>query len=89
MIKITVELWPLGSEKYKKEIASMKIWNDGTGTKSMGNYKYSVSLSRQWKMGEIKKFPRRRLNVWDLIFRVLYDAVGDRNNDKTLDNMSE
>ena len=80
MIKITVELWPLGSEKHKKEIASMKIWNDGTGTKSMGNYKYQSNLSRTWKSGSIEKFPRQRLNVWDLIFRVLYNAVGERNN---------
>ena len=36
LIKIIIELWPLGFEKIKKEIASAKIVNDTTGTKTRG-----------------------------------------------------
>jgi len=75
MIRITIELLPFGLEKNKKTLASMKIWNDATGTKTMGNYKYIMNLSRKWKSGEIKKFPRQRLNVWYLINRILRDAI--------------
>jgi len=84
MIKVTVELCPFGSEKNKETLAEMKIWNDATGTKSIGNYCYKIfkkhSKTQIWRLGEVKNFKRLQLGVWDLLYLVLKDAVGDRND---------
>lgn len=81
MLKITIELLPFGSETNKKTLGIMRIGNDLTGTKTMGNYKYSFQYNtRKNYSGEIKKFPRQRLNAWDLLFRVLYHARGKENH---------
>ena len=39
MIKITIELWPYGDSTKSKTIAEGIIYNDGTGTHEIGNYK--------------------------------------------------
>ncbi|GEM_PF-2196708 len=40
MIKVTIELWPLGNKEEKSLLAEGTITNDGTGTAKEGNYKY-------------------------------------------------
>jgi hypothetical protein len=79
VIKITVELFPFGLESSGKILSIMKIWNDGTGTKTKGNYRYRMSKTGRyellWKEGEVKNFPRKRLNVWYLLLRVLSNAL--------------
>lgn len=76
MIKITVELWPYGIEAKKEVIGEMKIANDGTGTRSIGNYTFKVwSKGKLWKIGAIKGFHRLRFNVWYLIFNCLITAL--------------
>ena len=83
MIKITVELLPFGFEENKKTLGIMKIWNDITGTKTKGNYQFSISKNNEpnqiWKRGFINGFPRKRLGSWDLLYRCLKIAVYDRN----------
>ncbi len=82
MIIIKVEVWRHGSPLNVKNIAEMKIWNDGTGTKTSGNYKATISKSNnkgQWKEGEAKGFPRLRLGIWDLTYRILHEILGQRN----------
>jgi len=81
MIKITVDFvkWGIGKPE---ELSVMTIANDGTGTKTRGNYTYKITQKRTgvlWKSGRIDDFPRKRLGHWDLIFRCLKDAIGDRN----------
>ena len=75
MIKITVELCPpLVTGRKGKVIARAAIINDGTGTKKRGNYKFALWLKRKdrhYRTGEIKNFPRKSYNVYELIKRVL------------------
>ena len=84
MIRVTVEMIPFGDEAQKHTIAVGNIWNTGTGDSSTGNYKFNISRRNQpriiWKFGDISDFPRKKLNAWDLLYRVLKEAVGDRND---------
>lgn len=79
MIKITAELWPLGSEKHKVHLGTAEIANLGTGTKARGNYRYRLSRKgapdSTWKEGEVYGFPRKRLNMWYLLLWVLGNAI--------------
>lgn len=78
MIKVTVELYPFGNESRKRVLCTGKIWNDGTGSKTSGNYRYRlmcVGGSRMWREGSVKGFPRKRKSVWWLLAKCLLDAV--------------
>lgn len=50
-------------------------------TGSAGSCKHTVTCSADhvWKKGRIVNFPRLRLGPWDLLYRLLKSAVGDRN----------
>jgi len=74
LIKITVELWPpLITGRKHREIARALIINNGSGTKKRGNYNVKLWLRKKsvWKEVEIKNFPRKSYNVFELIKRVL------------------
>jgi hypothetical protein len=81
MIRITIELLPLGFEDAKKIIAIGEIENDGTGNKSRGNYKYRLwgeadlaqRKTRPWKSGEVNGF-NRRWSSWRLLYLCLRHA---------------
>ena len=75
MIRVTVELVPFGQESQKKVIGTMIIYNDKTGSKEMGNYKYSIQNEegKEIQSGSYKGFPRA-LRIWRLIqeiFRII------------------
>lgn len=59
------------------------IANTGKGSETRGKYLYRLSKRRRqrdlWREGFIDDFPRKRLGPWDLLYRALRDAVGDRN----------
>lgn len=82
MIVVTVELWPGGNKKLAEHLGTARIWNDCTGTKTMGNYQAVLSKrgmpDSTWKGGSVQGFPRKRLLAWDLLYRVLCDIVGGR-----------
>jgi hypothetical protein len=81
MIVIPVELWPKGKTKGKYLLGLLTIWNDGTGTKKLGNYKYQISHAgvyfgkrkEPYKKGRVINFPRTS-SPYCLIFRVLKHA---------------
>lgn len=83
MIKITVELCPFGDESKSKVIGLAKIWNTGTGNKTIGEYGYKIfkygNPRNIWKEGIVTGFPRLKLTGWDLLYRVLKDSFGNRN----------
>lgn len=90
MIKITVkiELLPYGFEENKSTLGSAvieeleaKIYNDGTGTRTRGNYvfKFFDKLGRLRTTGEIKDFPRKELNAWSLLYLCLDKMIGNKN----------
>lgn len=84
MIHIKAELWPFGDKTKAKDLGEMFIANDATGTKTTGNYKAVIfnGKKRKFRTAEVKGFPRLRLNVYDLMYRALKIAVGDRNEPK-------
>lgn len=84
MILITVEL--VSARTGKREVlGKAEIYNDATGTPSRGNYVAKLYKRGEnfggsvWKAGRIEDFPRKRLLMWDLLFRVLRELVEDRN----------
>jgi len=76
MIKITVELHRFGDSNDKELLAEAKIYNDCTGTKTRGNYKYKLWRVRKtpWKTGRIEGFERQTESVWKLLYLVLKDV---------------
>jgi hypothetical protein len=60
MLKITVALYPFGGEHSKKTLYEIRIGNDGTGTKEIGNYTYNIynCTTEKAKSGTIKNFKR-------------------------------
>lgn len=83
MIEITVKLIPHGRRDVEPVVLGVcLIANDGTGTPSSGAYKYIMCGKQQKVMlreGFIEGFPRKRLLAWDLLYRVLHQAFGERN----------
>lgn len=76
MIRVTVELVPLGIESEARTIATARIWNDATGTPAVGNYGYRLDETGAGGAlaadGRVTGFDRR-LSVWRLISLVLAD----------------
>lgn len=60
-------------------IGRAEIVNDGTGDKSLGNYRFRLSTVKGVKEivreGRVKDFPRLKLSAWNLLYRVLQAAV--------------
>ncbi len=84
MLRITVELLPMGDESCKRLLSVAEIANDGTGTLDAGNYVFSISDREQrggvWRQGTVTGFPRQRLTAWDLLYRVLHGCgMAERN----------
>ena len=76
MIKITIEVWPRGFETNKRTVATAIIANDISGTKTNGNYWAKLYKRRKapWKEVKITGFPRQKLSVWELLYRILKEA---------------
>lgn len=83
MLRVTIELVPWGLESQKRVLATAEIINDGSGTRTRGNYVFRLfdRAGRLWKSGRVEGFPRQRLLAFDLLFRALKNAIGDRNGD--------
>lgn len=81
MIRITIDLIPMGWQK-PENLGVIEIVNDGMGTKARGNY-YANAYDkggRLWKSSTISNFPRTRLLVFDLLYRLLKEMIGERND---------
>lgn len=83
MIRVTIELLPLGSELHKRHMGTAIISNDATGNKEIGNYKVTLSKwgrpKQVWRKGEVKGLSRSKRGPWDLLYLALKNLVGDRN----------
>jgi hypothetical protein len=90
MIRVTIEMIPHGREARARHMATIEIANDNSGTVETGNYTAELSKVNRlgrvrvhphlWKRARVVNFPRGRLTVYDLLFRVLQEAVGERNS---------
>lgn len=82
-------MWPGGDKERQYPLAEIRIANV-SNLADISNYKYGIvrksrgknSRSLPTRTGEVKGFPRKRLNVLDLVYRVLRDEVGERNEPK-------
>jgi len=81
MLRVTVEIWPFGSKAAKRTLGVAEIANDATGSKTKGNYNYRLydAGGKLWKSGRVEDFPRQCLLAFDLLYRALKDAIGERN----------
>jgi len=71
MIRVTVELWPLGSNENKKTLAIFDIANDGTGSSERGNYKARLNPRNAWTENAVVNYPRKSYHVTKLVYLVL------------------
>ncbi len=90
MLKITIELIS-GIDGHQEVLGIGYIGNDCTGTHTSGNYDtYFLKKGRSkikkesdiWRQGRVEKFPRQRLNAWNLLYRALHIAI-NKNDTKT------
>lgn len=76
MLRITVELWPYGDESRASTIATMNLWNNGTGTREFGNYEAQATILPsafgpiESRGGKIVGYDRKK-PVWNLISLML------------------
>lgn len=70
MIRITVEMWPGGSEENKRTLATADIANDGTGDRDTGNYIakfFGKSRRAPLRASHLIGFKRSEYTVWWLV----------------------
>lgn len=80
MLRVTVELLPLGVESKRRTLGTVTIANDGSGSATSGNYDVKVlsSNGRMLRRGRVLRFPRKRLGATQLLLRALKAALGDK-----------
>ena len=82
-------MWPGGDQTKAYHLGTMMIANDASSpTDSIGNYEAVLSQKgsgKLWKTASVKGFPRKRLGHYDLLYRVLRAAVGERNSEINLE----
>ncbi len=85
MIRVTVELVPIGNEAQKKVIGVMHIANDASGTSSEGNYKVKLMNTT----GQQREFKAINIDRVQGIFGFLADIfrVRDAKNIKDTSNV--
>lgn len=84
MIVIRVEMWPGGDRARAYPLGSAHIINDGTGTRTRGNYIVKLFGKQDRPLepaGAVARFPRAAMHVWDLIYCCLRATRGRRNGD--------
>lgn len=69
MIRVTVELVPLGIEEKKYTLDVLTIANDGEGTYTRGNYNCKRRDSGQ--RGRVENHPRLSESVWELVCKAI------------------
>lgn len=75
MIVVKVEMWPGGDKSRKRSLGSMSIANV-SGNDKLANYIYELYGAKGITMnsGNIMHYPRKRLHVFNLLYRILVDA---------------
>lgn len=70
MLVCRLELWKKGSTKHRKLKGIVTIINDGTGSKTKGNYRIILGGADGRVIGSSRlvNFPRTKLGALDLLF---------------------
>jgi len=66
-----------------KSLGSMKIVNDGKGNDRFRNYNYEISKFGEkgiWKVGYISNLDTLHRGPWDLLYMILKQTIGKRND---------
>jgi hypothetical protein len=80
-IRVRIELVRHGVEQ-PVEIARADLWNDLSGTRTRGNYRYRLySKGRLWREGKAGGFERLQKNVWWLLMLICRNAMPDKIGD--------
>lgn len=89
MIRVTIELLPGGFEDGKETIGLIEIVNDGIKSRNdltKGDYQYKMMKSARYaktpgvyKQGKVGGFDRVKRGPYDLLYLVLKNAIGARN----------
>ena len=86
---------PHGNIVDREVLGIMDIWNNGSGSDTIGNYGYCAwpagtpkdilhfknTVNKAKWSGSVVNFPRKKLLAWDLLLRCLKDSFGDRNEE--------
>lgn len=87
MLKVTVEIWPFGSEEGRRTLAVMNIGNDMTGTRERGNYKCILNPDsgeiQQCHVGGIKRGRKYLPQLIAAAFQRCYDRSNEDEEHKT------
>jgi len=75
VIRVTVELVPLGVERLRRTIGELEVFNDGTGDAAVGNYRFRMFPDR--RAGRVLGH-RRADGAWALIRQVLDQSQAKR-----------
>lgn len=80
MIVVRLELWPNGDQRAKRDLGTMRIENDQTGTAEVGNYMYKIRRGEVYalgpgllRQGRLVGFSRRQhvAAPWELLRAIL------------------
>jgi hypothetical protein len=85
VVFVKIELWPSDIEDNAVLLGGIAIADDSFSTPSCGNYNATLVSNEgvRYKSVRVEGFPRDRLLVFDLLYRVLKAAVGTRNDGTT------
>ena len=92
MLRVTIELVPLGDESRAREIGIMLIANDGEGTTIKGDYAYAYGYTdgrgSKFSTGTLKNFYRSQ-GAWALIKKILVKGNEEETilTDKLMDRL--
>lgn len=80
MLKVKIELHKFGNPKDVLTLYEIDIVNDGTGTRELGNYRYTIFNCEEGKIvrkGKIKKYDRNKtaLGLLRAIMKNSYPTV--------------
>jgi hypothetical protein len=81
MIVVKIELHSAITGRVSR-LGEIVIANDGTGTANQGNYwgkLYGKKKDVVLRSAVVRGFPRKRLLAHDLLYRILRNALGERN----------
>lgn len=84
MIVLKLEMWPQGDQKRAYTLATAVASLDPKTAHTNTSRSYNWRLSRlgnkgTWKSGKVDGHNKNLRGPWDLLYRILRDAVGSRN----------
>lgn len=84
MVVIQVQMWPRGDRSRAYSLGTLTLALDPATKPTDTRRSYSWRITKKnekgtWKSGHIGDHNPARRGVWDLVYRILRDAVGNRN----------